>query len=285
MAALERVGLALVALVAGCSGTPDAPSSANTEPSDCARPLRLQAPTFSVAPGSEAFGHVVGVVSDAGYVIRIAPFFDRGGTVVHHLFLQRNVPDALQPSEALFGSARGTPPLELPADVGVPLPAGQQLELTVHAANTSSAPVEVEAGVELCLSDSVTNPADVVVFGPDHFVIPADGAEHAFSSNCTVRGERSLFMVWPHMHSLGRRIDVTLDTETLASVPDWDVAEQMLVPLSPPRPASDGQLLGVECVYLNTGTSDVSWGAHSSDEMCFAYVYYYPALEPWVCSG
>lgn len=256
------------------------------ESSDCSSVWALRSGPDSIAPGAEAYRSYVGRSPANGFVRSIRPIANDADGPVHHLFVTRGVATVDDPMRpVLFAAGRQTEALELPSGVGLPLAKGEELELGLHLVNPRMTTASFDDGVELCLVERAVSEADVVAFGPEDFVIPADGAEHTFSAGCPVTGDRNVVAAWPHMHSLGRSIQIQNGTEILVDVADWDASEQPFYAFAPPRTARSGDALGVTCTFLNPTTAPVTSGHFAAQEMCLAFVYYYPAglARGWGC--
>ena len=290
----DLAGAALALLPAGCGDSnaalslPTAPPAATAPkklPEPCDELVRVTSGSGALEPGEEVYASWVERSPAAGFVTRITPFADHGVTSVHHLFLTRGAATPEQPVRpVLFAGGRGSLGVELPAGVGLRLQAGEELQLGLHLINPSDRAVSFEAGVELCVRDAVGIEADVVSFGPENISIPPDRAEHTFAASCPIHGERSFFAAWPHMHAMGTRIEIALDGEPLVTVPRWDAGEQPLYPIEPAHTAQATDL-SVSCTFVNRGATPVEWGHYARDEMCLAFVYYFPAglASGWGC--
>lgn len=288
-------GAAAALLFAGCGDGNTTPSlrtapPASTAPNDtrgaCDELSRLSSGSDAVAPGEEVYRSWIKSSPAAGFITRITPIADYGGVAVHHLFLTRGAATPQEPVRpVLFAGGRGSLGVELPEGVGLRMQAGEELELGLHLVNPTGRAVFFDAGVELCIVNEIAIEADVVSFGPEDISIPPDRAEHTFAASCPVHGERSFFAAWPHMHALGTRIEIALGSQPLVSVPRWDAGEQPLYPIEPVRTAQGGGLLGVSCTFVNQGATPVTWGHYARDEMCLAFVYYFPAglARGWGC--
>jgi hypothetical protein len=66
----------------------------------------------------------------------------------------------------------------------------------------------------------------------------------------------------------------------LLQEPYYDFNYQELAPLYPERTVLPGDMLRVDCIYDTTGrTAPTKMGLSTQDEMCLAYVLYYPKLN------
>ena len=282
----------LCALIVACSGdpTPGVAEQANRSGASagCERVWSARSGTDRATPGEEAYRtYSLRGPTDA-FIRRIRPVLTGDAGVVHHIFVTR----AGSPDDTgelvfpvLFAGGPGGADLELPPGVGLALSAGEEVVLGLHVVNPRERSAEFDAGIELCLTSAVDEEAAVLSFGPEDLAIPADGTPHRFGATCPIRGDHTVFAVFPHMHGHGIEIELALDGEKLVGIEDWDATHQPLVSLTPPRALSDGQTLSVACSHLNTTAAPVVWGHFADNEMCLAFVYYYPpGLSPrWGC--
>jgi len=85
----------------------------------------------------------------------------------------------------------------------------------------------------------------------------------------------NVFGVWPHMHLLGEHIEVALgDGPVIAT--DWNFDQQKVYETGTSIAA--GQSVRVRCLYDNPTDQQVSFGMSTNDEMCTAFLYYWPAV-------
>jgi mono/diheme cytochrome c family protein len=120
---------------------------------------------------------------------------------------------------------------------------------------------------------------------------PAVRVEASFEST-GISGR--ILSVIPHMHLLGKRIEVDLllpdETEQrLVEIADWDFHWQDTYTFARPLPAPTGSGFRVRAVYDNTAANprnpnsppvDVSYGERTTDEMCLAFVAVTLGLSP-----
>lgn len=180
------------------------------------------------------------------------------------------------------GWVPGGLPMEVPADVGIALPAGARLVLNVHYHATGAGPEQDDA-TGLALRWTTEQPEWVSMFsllgapgdgtplsGP--FVIPADTTDHVEEFEWKVTGpgntdfpdsvEARLWAVAAHMHKVGVDLRVWVEdrdsgAETcLLETPRWDFDWQRVYEVD--RPLGDmvrlksGDTIRVRCVYDNT---------------------------------
>jgi hypothetical protein len=82
------------------------------------------------------------------------------------------------------------------------------------------------------------------------------------------------------MHKLGVQFHVDRTSGGQTSVlydNAWLFDSQTVVPIAPEVPLGTTDSLTVRCTWDNPTTAPVSFGLHTSDEMCFGVFYYYPA--------
>jgi len=90
------------------------------------------------------------------------------------------------------------------------------------------------------------------------------------------------------MHQLGThsKVEVVSSGQDPITVhdADYDFETQEIHPVTP-TDFGVGDRIEVTCGYMNTTGGIVGFGEGSDDEMCFAGVYYYPAVgAPYLCS-
>ncbi len=128
----------------------------------------------------------------------------------------------------------------------------------------------------------------------DTFTIPAGDAAHVVETTfdpseltgglVTLSGE--VLAVLPHMHLLGRSIEVDLllpdgTEQRLVEIPDWDFDWQDTYTFADPVPVPAGTRVRLRSVYDNSAANPknpnsppvaVSWGERTVDEMCLAFL-------------
>ncbi len=230
------------------------------------------------------------------HITGIAPRID-AAAAVHHLTLlvsDTSVPSTPAPCpiagssawRSVFGWAPGGNSFELPKEAGFAFDANSHYVVQVHYSNpTGKAGLTDTSGFDLCTTGTLRpNDADVMAFGTHAFTIPPR-ASHAVSCSVQVPawGETThLIAAFPHMHTLGASIDNTahaLDGSRLADLGSrarWNFHAQTWTPLDfTLRP---GDIVKTRCAWNNTTDSFVTFGEKTSDEMCYAFVMYYPRI-------
>jgi hypothetical protein len=88
-----------------------------------------------------------------------------------------------------------------------------------------------------------------------------------------------LFSATPHMHTLGTAMTTTkmgAAGATIVSQPAFSFQTQLAYPTSVDLAAGD--VVETACTWQNSTDSTVSFGENTSNEMCFDFVAYYPAI-------
>jgi hypothetical protein len=222
---------------------------------------------------------------------------DVNEAVVHHWLLYATVPkpdggmDAcvgLHPDSALLaGWAPGADDWNMPPDVGMVLPSGQDgyFMLEVHYYNGTGQDHVDRAGVEVCATpDLRKNAATVSWLGTQLINIPARTTGSA-TGLCDPRddlGPITILRTWPHMHKLGRglRTEITRaggNKQMLVNVPDFDFEYQYGYPTEPSVVINPGDTLTTVCDFENNTGSSVGFGPETEQEMCYNFVVAYPA--------
>uniref|UniRef100_A0A672PKX8 Monooxygenase, DBH-like 1, like n=1 Tax=Sinocyclocheilus grahami TaxID=75366 RepID=A0A672PKX8_SINGR len=98
-----------------------------------------------------------------------------------------------------------------------------------------------------------------------------------------------VFSVMLHTHLAGRKVRVGhsrggKQIDLLAADENYDFEYQEVTNLGKTKPVKLGDKLLVECTYNTENRSTLTWGGFStSDEMCLAFLFYYPAMNLSSC--
>jgi hypothetical protein len=212
-----------------------------------------------------------------------------GGT--HHTVLavgDPQGPDGIGPCagtgfgvDMIFGSGVGTEEIQFPEGLGLHLAAGQQLVLDMHLFNTSADPIAGDSGTMALLTtaEATTQLVDNLLAGPVVFSIPPNQTS-VVTGDCTMDADVQIIAVQPHMHWLAVHQKIVAKRATGDVVlhdGDFSFDSQIYYPVSPGVSLAKGEKLHVECTYNNTTGATVTFGESTTDEMCLASVYRYPA--------
>lgn len=194
----------------------------------------------------------------------------------------------LNPGSMLGGWVPGSRPTLLPDGVGVLLPKGARIIIQMHyfpAGKEYSDQTKI--GLYLAKPEEKLNKR--MVFLPivnTSFRIPA-GANDQVVNAAFPMPAGDVHMVIPHMHLLGRKIEVnhtdlfSRPKNALIKIDDWDFNWQGFYAFTNPIRMNNLDQLKVTCRFDNSADNpknpsnplkDVRWGEGTEDEMCLAFV-------------
>jgi hypothetical protein len=209
--------------------------------------------------------------------------------------------------ETAYAWAPGNFPLTLPPNVGAPLGSKgfQSFALQIHYNNVDlDVNVSDSSGVRAYYT-SIKREFDLGVFQlGDPFVqlregyVSSDGglAQHTFGCEKQCLGSyltEPVTVIWEflHMHMTGvSMVNYNIRNDQIirkGQIDFWDFAQQGgLAVVQAPFQIYPGDSFRTVCNYNATNT--VKWGLESNEEMCIAYLYYYPrklvyGLVPIMC--
>ncbi len=177
----------------------------------------------------------------------------------------------------------GTPPTKFPANTAIEVNAGEALVVQMHYYRFmpgSAAPPADRSTMIFELSP--VRPARLAQMvgpgGPGSFTIPARSSAHVIGGVWTVPARGTLWGVLPHMHKIGRRITVRVGDACAIDIPTWDFHWQQLYFYQQMGgiPVNAGLQTSIACEYNNPGSTPVTNGESSDEEMCGAPFYYTP---------
>ncbi len=193
----------------------------------------------------------------------------------------------------LYASGVGTDVLELPDGVGIEVKAGQQINLNLHLFNASDQAISGDSAI-LVKSQRTPPPtlAEMIFAGSFNINVPP-GATRTVNGGCTLPPgvDQQMFALWPHMHQYATHQSVQLvraggPTSMLLDTP-FEFEDQKYYPQNPPIRVRGGDRLAVARTYTNTSNTTITFGDSSTQEMCFAGLYLYPArgADIFSCTG
>jgi hypothetical protein len=188
---------------------------------------------------------------------------------------------------SLGGWAPGARPVVLPEDVALSLPAQSRVVLQVHyhPHGIKTIPDQTQIGIYYAKK----KPKQLIYILPlinQDFTIPPNDANYKVPATYTVGWPAHLYLIAPHMHLLGRKMNVTAtlvngEKKCLINVDDWDFNWQGQYRYSEPIPIPYHTKLSLEAIYDNSEGNwrnpnnppkAVSWGEQTTDEMCIAFL-------------
>ncbi|MBY0229839.1 MAG: redoxin domain-containing protein [Gemmataceae bacterium] len=192
------------------------------------------------------------------------------------------IPD---PSKGLGGWAPGLVPQKLPVGVGQLLPRGSDIVMQVHYHRTGKVERD-RTRIGLYFQKGEVKGHFQAMPVPGLFMmIPAGSKETKVASSWRLTEDMTLHYVIPHMHLLGKSIEMTAKLpgkkeETVISIPEWDYDWQEMYQLRKPRKLPKGTVLTVRATFDNSAgnprnPSDppvrVRFGEQTTHEMCFVF--------------
>ncbi|HEX3595962.1 MAG TPA: hypothetical protein VHU80_12710 [Polyangiaceae bacterium] len=194
---------------------------------------------------------------------------------------------AVEPGAYLIaGWAPGASPSQLPPDVGLQLPSGSNAGfiLEMHHFNPNPATPQTDtSGVKFCTAPANTRPhtAGVHFTGSEGICLPPN-AQQEVSGVCNpiqTQGDIHIVNIWPHMHKLGTRMQVTITRTdgTMETLHDqlFDFNAQISYPKD--VVIHPGDTMTTNCYFNNTTSAQVPFGENTQDEMCYGFVTAWPA--------
>lgn len=167
-----------------------------------------------------------------------------------------------------------------PDNTGVAIQTGGKLVLQVHY-NTLAAPGAADlTEVDLAIATEGVTPVAFVPIVDTSLQLPP-GEKNAPASNTArlsdfgYKGLVTVHGVFPHMHLLGRTLDLSVDHDgsdhCMIDVPRWDFHWQLLYFYEQPGVIDADDTLTLNCNFDTTSKGEMThWGEGTGDEMCVA---------------
>lgn len=287
-----------------CDGGSVTPAGTGAKPLGCTPDQRIRPKTPYAVPtvgagGSDdqyvCYGFDT-VATTKRHVVAGAPRVDNLA-VVHHILLYQAaspVDGTPQPCGAggrsdwrlVTGWAPGGENFELPPEAGFAEEVGTtHWAVQIHYNNARNLEGQVDTtGYDLCSTDVLRpNDADILATGTIEISLPPRATT---TTTCNLQvpqmfGTMHVTSAWAHMHKLGRaqfatRVRDGQETPILEA-PAYDFATgagaaRVDVELRP------GDTVRTSCTWENAGMSTVTVGEGTDDEMCFAFLTYWPKI-------
>ncbi|KAI8468451.1 MAG: PHM/PNGase F domain-containing protein [Monoraphidium minutum] len=224
-----------------------------------------------------------------------------------------NQKDHNQICEAFYmvGPAPSDPTYVFPKVAGLPIGKGsyRYLAIEVHYNNPGLEVGQVDPGTGLTLTfEKKKRKHDIGLLTISQFVLDiAPGLDTAIGNRtvchreCTKRFPKEVTIInqFVHMHGLGKAVTTqwlrgdektqrTAELEPMATVKGFDYAFQTWVDTPDQwKTIKPGDELSMTCTFDSTGRNTTShWGFSTQDEMCFWWIYHYPAMpQQSICSS
>jgi hypothetical protein len=176
--------------------------------------------------------------------------------------------------------APGAGATNFPRGTGVKLTGGRPLIIQVHYNTLAGSGVD-HTTVDLETAETAAE-AYIVPFGDFDLAIAPRMSEvstTATQSLSFLPVSVRVHGVFPHMHTLGRRLRVEHMTaaageQCMLNVPAWDFDWQLAYWYERPITFSPSDSVRITCTYDTTSRTEVvTWGEGTQDEMCLTFVY------------
>lgn len=193
-----------------------------------------------------------------------------------------------QPTGFLGGWAPGNTPGMLPEGIGNELPANSRIVMEVHY-HKNGKPQTDRTKLGLWFQrGTVDKKLRMAPIVNTTFRIPPGADRHEVRAGWTVPRNSIALGVLPHMHLLGREIEVTATLpdgtkQPLVRIKDWDFNWQETYSFKEPIRLPEGTRIAVVASYDNSEKNprngrrplrEVGWGEQTTDEMCVAFIPY-----------
>jgi hypothetical protein len=281
------------ALMAAC-GTDDSTTPTVDGPLEPAPPeggQQLATSTWKLQPGEEKY--VCFQFYSPSEEVAITRVEQLSAPGIHHFALfqafGRNEPDEVHECNTLikqtwmpiYVSGTGDHNLDLPVGTGFVIAPETQYIIQLHLQNNGDEVLDVRGGVNLSYNHDVASvtPAGMYALGNYQIDIPAGATNYSVPVSCQPGKDMHVFGVFPHMHKLGTKIEMTRTVaggtpQPFYKIDPWrfgDAPVDMMDQAITPTDSFD-----LTCTYANPGTQNVGFGESSDNEMCFFVMFYYP---------
>ncbi|MET0391417.1 MAG: hypothetical protein ABW321_35915 [Polyangiales bacterium] len=191
-------------------------------------------------------------------------------------------------SELIGGWAVGGDHVVFPENMGLELPASGMLNAQWHYYNQGSEPATDASKIQICTVPRAKRKdiASLTFLGTENFNgffgMPPK-TESKYGGTCQNRTSEPI-TVWgftPHMHKLGRNMNVTVTRMdgTIETVFDkaFDFNSQITYEMKPPIVLQPGDKITSTCTFNNDTNASVAFGPSTTEEMCYNFTMAYPA--------
>ena len=174
--------------------------------------------------------------------------------------------------------APGAGAIQLPEGTGVPLAAKRDLIIQIHynLANGTDAD-RTHVALQFATKPVITAQY-LAMLDTDLKLPPAQKLVESTSSAMLAPGKFTVYGAMPHMHTLGRTLEVDVEADgasrCLVKVDRWDFHWQNAWWYDQPLVIDKPTAMSIRCGYdTRSKTSVVTWGENTTDEMCISYLY------------
>jgi hypothetical protein len=278
------IALPLV-ILAGCNSAPADPFPPP------ANGLQIKTAPYTVEASSEKYFCYTKTVTQETAAIEVQT---HEGTLVHHLAVFQTIvpePDGFSECPSLiketwlplYGGGRNTGGMKLPDGAGFKFPKDAQILVQLHLVNATTHAVTETTTVNLVFGADPASltPAGIYAVGNRTFTIPTGATSYPVVGQCgfNKKAPIDVFALFPHMHRLGRAIQLEHGTTESSAQPifrvdPWSFGDQPMKMMN--AKIVPGDFLRATCTYDNTDGHDIHYGESTFDEMCFVVLFYTP---------
>ena len=236
---------------------------------------------LAVEPGQERYLCYAATAAEDLHIHRFR--YSKTRAIHHFMFAQALAPEQEGVHECdflfqttwaqLFTATTADAELTTPTGSAKLLPKGTELVLQAHLLNTTTDRIVTTMEIEMTASpDRDPEPVGLLGFGSANIDLPP-GKVTTVESTCRLDREARLYAIVPHMHYLGRRIELDFGSDdaslTTGYVRDpFSFDDQHFDTFE--RTLAAGTVARLRCTYDNTTANSVFFGESSRDEMCIA---------------
>jgi hypothetical protein len=275
-----------------------APAYDASLPADCVPEHIVPASKFTMTGPEEyaCYGFDV-TAAQKRHVTAISIHLDNT-KIIHHALLLKSAtstsgtPLPCNPAPSLglgmvYAWAPGGPPMIVPPEAGFPEDSTTHYIVQIHYNNAANVPNPTDgSGFDLCTTSTLRpNDADVVAFGSEAIVIAPRSAADLITCYTvpSAMDGRHFFAAFPHMHQLGKSMSTERRNEAgppvdMGTDTSWDFSTQPWLPID--AVLHTGDVVRVHCAWNNSTGNYVTFGQGTSNEMCYSFSAYYPAISP-----
>jgi hypothetical protein len=195
----------------------------------------------------------------------------------------------------LGGWAPGFRPVRFPEEVAMSLPAKSRVVLQVHYHPHDGLTSADTTQIGIYFAQK--KPQKLLRVLPlmnSTFTIPPNDPSYKVTASFIAPIAVHLWAIAPHMHLLGRTMEVTANSECLIRINDWDFNWQGMYRFKEPLAISPLTGFWLEATYDNSSNNArnpnappkaVSWGEETTDEMCIAFIGFTVDFENLATTG
>jgi hypothetical protein len=193
----------------------------------------------------------------------------------------------ITPRGGLGGWAPGQRARYLPEGTGMLLPKGSDIVMQLHYHRNGRLEKDrTSIGIYFAKKPVKQEYQGGVLSGGFFFAIPPGVERYPLKGGAVATRDFTLHSVMPHMHMLGKEIQVTLTPpqgpkQVLMAIKQWDYNWQETYVFTEPVPVKAGSRLDVEAIYDNSARNPnnpfdppqrVTFGEQTTNEMCFVFL-------------